>query len=110
MQLLMLINFCFLLQRLFHRVFFTSHIYGALHGLLAIPRLLVSNLINYFAVSRAIGIFVDSKLTGRKIVWDKTAHTFPTGHGSAMAQPPAAPMALPPAAPEGHQMPTVTAH
>jgi hypothetical protein len=41
-------------------------------------------------------------LTGRKIAWDKTTHTFPTGHGSAMAKPPAAP--------EGHQMPTVTAH
>jgi adsorption protein B len=102
MQTLMAINFIFLLLRLFHRVFFTAHIYGGVHGLLAIPRLLVSNLINYFAVSRAIGVYVDSMLTGRKIAWDKTTHTFPTGHGSAMAKPPAAP--------EGHQMPTVTAH
>lgn len=103
MQTLMLINFGFLLLRLFHRVYFTTHIYGGLHGLMAIPRLLISNLINYFAVSRAIGIFVDSQLTGRKIAWDKTVHTFPTGHGSALGP-------TPNAAPEGHQMPTATAH
>jgi adsorption protein B len=103
MQTLMAINFGFLILRLFHRVFFTTHIYGAVHGMLAIPRLLVSNLVNYFAVSRAIGVYIDSQLTGRKIVWDKTTHTFPTGHGSVVAPKPAA-------QPEGHQMPTATAH
>lgn len=103
MQTLLAINFAFLLLRLFHRVFFTASIYGALHGALAIPRLLVSNFINYFAVSRAIGVYIDSMLTGRKIVWDKTAHTFPIGHGSVVAP-------SIPGQPEGHQMPTATAN
>ena len=65
-------------------------------GALAVPRLLVSNFINFFAAARAMGVFVDSALTGRKIVWDKTAHTFPGGHPPKIditPSPPAAPAA-----------------
>jgi adsorption protein B len=82
---LLFANVAFLINRIFHRIYFTTMIYGALHGALAVPRLLVSNLINYFAASRAIAIFIDSRLTGRKVTWDKTAHSFPTGHGLALS-------------------------
>lgn len=111
MQTLLLINFGFLLLRLFHRVYFTTSIYGAAHGALSIPRLFVSNLINYFAVSRAIGVYVDSAITGRKIVWDKTVHTFPTSHGAVVA--PAQPAPSDPiqtAAAKGLPVPAATAH
>ena len=94
MMLLLYVNMAFLMLRLFHRVYFTTMIYGFMHGLLAVPRLLVSNLINFFAAARAIAVFTDSKITGRKIVWDKTAHTFPGGHPPQLSAPPT-PLALP---------------
>ena len=83
MGLLFLVNLLFLANRIFHRVYFTTMIYGGLHGAIAIPRLFISNLINFFAAARAIALFVDWRLTGRKIVWDKTAHSYPTSHASA---------------------------
>lgn len=92
-RLLLEVNFGFLMLRLFHRVYFTTAVYGGLHGALAVPRLLVSNFINFFASARAMGVFVDSALTGRKIVWDKTAHTFPGGHPPKLDVTPSSPAA-----------------
>lgn len=80
---LLLVNLAFLANRIFHRVYFTTMIYGWLHGILSVPRLLVSNLINFFAASRAIAVFLDSRLTGRKIAWDKTQHHFPDAQAQA---------------------------
>ena len=96
MGLLLLVNMLFLANRIFHRVYFTTKIYGGLHGAIAIPRLLVSNLINFFAAARAIALFIDWRLTGRKINWDKTAHSYPTNHAAASSAIPPAPI-LPPA-------------
>ncbi len=76
---LLWVNLGFLATRLFHRIYFTSSLYGALHGVLSVPRLLVSQTLNFYAAMRATAVFIDSKVTGRKIVWDKTAHTFPGG-------------------------------
>lgn len=70
-------NLLFLFNRILQRTFFTASIYGLASGLMAGPRMIVSNLLNYFATARAVYIFVRHKVTGRKIVWDKTMHTYP---------------------------------
>jgi adsorption protein B len=71
------LNFVFLFNRIAHRTFFTTRIYGLAGGLMAGPRLIVSNFLNFFATMRAISIFVQHKLNGKPIVWDKTDHTYP---------------------------------
>jgi adsorption protein B len=49
---------------------------------MSVPRSVVNNFINFFAVCRAWKIFVIYLATGKAIAWDKTIHTFPV---SAMA-------------------------
>ena len=70
MQLLLLVNLGFLLLRLFHRVFFTAHIYGSLHGLLAIPLLGVAKAV--FVTAQPAGA-----TKGRRRWWRR-----PTAPGS----------------------------
>jgi adsorption protein B len=45
---------------------------------LCLPRIVWGNVINFCAVAKATHIFVVAKATGRKPVWAKTAHAFPT--------------------------------
>lgn len=71
------LNLFFLLNRMAQRIFFTTRIYGLTRGLMAGPRMVVSNFLNFYATMRATYIFVRHKLTGRPIVWDKTLHTYP---------------------------------
>jgi adsorption protein B len=71
------LNLIFLLNRMAQRIFFTARIYGLTRGLMAGPRMVVSNFLNFYATMRATYIFVRHKLTGRPIVWDKTLHTYP---------------------------------
>jgi adsorption protein B len=71
------LNLLFLVNRLAQRMFFTSRIYGVRQGAMAGPRMVVSNFVNFFAAMRAIYIFVQHRITGQRIVWDKTAHTYP---------------------------------
>lgn len=71
------LNVLFLFNRLAQRTYFTSRIYGLTQGLMAGPRMVVSNFLNYFATMRAVYIFVQHKITGRRITWDKTLHTYP---------------------------------
>ena len=59
------------------RAGFTWHSYGWRQGLLAIPRMLVSNFIAVAAASRAFGRYRDSRAHGRA-EWGKTAHVFPS--------------------------------
>jgi len=71
------LNLAFLLNRIAQRIFFTARIYGLTRGLMAGPRMVVSNFLNFYATLRATYIFIQHKLTGRPIVWDKTLHTYP---------------------------------
>jgi adsorption protein B len=66
-----------LLWRLGVRACFVGLCYGWREALLSIPRNVVANVISIFAARRAIGIYVKQIRTGQ-IVWDKTAHIFPT--------------------------------
>jgi adsorption protein B len=74
---LLYINIIFLTWRLVHRVVFTTRIFDWRQGLMAAPRLIVSNFVNFFAAVRATRIYLDHSITGRPLVWDKTAHTYP---------------------------------
>ena len=46
--------------------------------MLAIPRQVWGNLINFAAAARAIYVYAESKAGGRAIAWGKTSHTFPS--------------------------------
>jgi adsorption protein B len=82
---LLLINLVLLGNRLVQRTFFTARIYGVKQGLMAGPRMIVSNLLNFFATLRAAIIFTRHKATGKPIVWDKTTHSYPFQVGPAGA-------------------------
>lgn len=75
---LLLANGAALLWRMAHRFYFTSVLYGWQHGLLSIPRMVVGNFVNFMAAARAWRMFLIGKLLGRKLVWDKTMHDFPS--------------------------------
>jgi len=59
-------------------VAFTGSAYGWREGLLAIPRLVVGNLITIFAAFRALRLYVGRS----RPVWDKTRHIFPADVGA----------------------------
>ena len=65
-----------LLWRLAMRCAFTAYVYGWRQGLLAIPRMVVSNAIAMLAAREAIGRYLEARRTGAAR-WDKTAHIFP---------------------------------
>jgi adsorption protein B len=62
------------------RAWFVSRIYGWKNGLLSSHRLIVGTIVNAAATLRAIRQFALSKVTGRKLTWDKTMHHFPPGN------------------------------
>jgi len=81
---MLLANLLFLANRVVHRTYFTTVVYGWAHGAMAGPRMIVSNFLNFFAALRAAKIFLLHKLTGQAIAWDKTQHVYPVGHGHSL--------------------------
>jgi len=75
---LVMLNLGFFINRLLHRMLFTGLIYGWEQALLSIPRLFVGNFINFLASCRAIKLFTVHIITGKKLVWDKTDHVYPS--------------------------------
>lgn len=65
--------------RLVQRARFCGQLYGTKHGVLSIPRVLLSNVINSLAWMRAIHGFFRAPVMrdSRQIEWDKTDHRFP---------------------------------
>ena len=76
---LIYVNVFFLAIRAAHRVYFTTLLYGWEHGLMALPRMVIGNFVNCMAVARAWRLFLSYLFRGKKLVWDKTMHEFPTG-------------------------------
>jgi adsorption protein B len=74
---LFFVNLIFLIWRILHRMYFTARIYDWRHGLVAAPRLIVANFVNFFAAVRATHIYFAHVITGKPLVWDKTAHSYP---------------------------------
>jgi bacteriophage N4 adsorption protein B len=78
---LFLANFVFLIWRLANRMAFTGMIYNVRHALMAAPRLVVGNFVNFFATWRAIRVYVGHRVSGTPLVWDKTSHSYPVQMG-----------------------------
>lgn len=73
---LLAVNAGLLGWRVAMRIAFTGAAHGRVQALLAIPRVLVANLIALLAARRAIAIYWPT-LRGAPARWDKTAHHFP---------------------------------
>ncbi|MDR5837554.1 glycosyl transferase family protein [Caballeronia sp. LZ034LL] len=81
LQALLIANSIALMLRVTQRIIFTTRLYGWEHGVLAVPRMVIGNVINFMAVSRAWRLFIVHALTGRRLAWDKTMHDFPSNEG-----------------------------
>jgi adsorption protein B len=71
-------NACALSLRVLQRSWFVYRIYGWEHALLAIPRMVIGNFINAMAAARAWRLYLGHLITGKRLVWDKTMHDFPS--------------------------------
>jgi len=74
----MCVNAVFMLERLIVRSLCVHHVYGWRQALLALPRQVWSNVVNFGATSRAMRLWARHLWTGRPIAWDKTGHVFPS--------------------------------
>ena len=75
---LILADTFFLLLRFVQRAIWVRLVYNGKEAFLSVPRLLWGNIINVTATARALFLWTRSKLTGRSIQWDKTAHMYPS--------------------------------
>jgi len=76
--IMMQINVVLLLNRLFHRALFTGLNHGIGHIWLTPVRAVVTNLVGFAAFLRSMRLFLYHLITGRRIAWDKTQHTYPS--------------------------------
>lgn len=78
--LLLAINAAMLAWRVALRIAFSWAAAGPLQAALAVPRVLVANLVALLAARRALSLYWPM-LGGAAARWDKTDHRFPTGAG-----------------------------
>lgn len=71
-------NFIAFTLRVVQRMYFVGLLYGWQQGLLSLPRMVISNAVNFMAAARAWKLFIGSLLFGTRVTWDKTTHAFPT--------------------------------
>lgn len=69
------VNACMLGWRLVLRAIFTAREHGMREGLLAIPRIVISNTVAIVAARRALAAYVRSLVGGNAVVWEKTEHS-----------------------------------
>jgi adsorption protein B len=81
MYVVLLLNAIAVVLRVVQRCYFVTRLYGWEHGLMAIPRMVVGNFVNFLAVARAWRMFLGHLLTGKRLAWDKTMHDFPSADG-----------------------------
>ena len=76
---LLYVNLWLMLVQLGVRVITTFELYGFLHAIMSIPRLIVGSLINFVATIRALGLYISYKRQGLDVLpWDKTVgHRLP---------------------------------
>lgn len=82
---LLFTNLILVINRLFQRAIFVTQYYGIVQGLFSIPRVFWSNIINFFAVIRAIKLVIQTG-DSKKVAWDKTKHDFPLVMGPRKKQ------------------------
>lgn len=78
LRLLLAANGVAFLLRIVQRVYFVNRLYGWEHGILSVPRMIVGNAINFMAAARAWKVFLSNIFLGTPVVWDKTAHSYPS--------------------------------
>lgn len=71
------VNIILLFWRVAMRAYFVTHLYGWREGIISIPRTVVGNVIAIMASRRAVAQYWGIA-KGQSLVWDKTAHKFPT--------------------------------
>ena len=69
-------NLVLMCNRIVQRVIFVTGYYGIAQGLMAVPRLIWGNLVNFLANWRAIGQALRTRDL-RRMAWAKTEHDFP---------------------------------
>lgn len=74
----MIANLVALSLRVIQRCYFVGHMYGPVHAVLCVPRMVIANFINAMAAARAWRLFLGNVVLKRKLVWDKTMHDFPS--------------------------------
>ena len=79
LALLVLIATVFMVWRSLNRAVAVNRIYGFLPALSSIPRVVWGNVINFFAIIRALYQYFINKIRKKEVAWDKTAHEFPAG-------------------------------
>ena len=75
---LVLIDTFFLFFRFVERAFWVQRIYGWVQALLSAPRLIWGNAINIAATMRALRQWLQARMTGNLLQWDKTEHAYPS--------------------------------
>ncbi|WP_347555310.1 glycosyl transferase family protein [Robbsia sp. KACC 23696] len=81
LRFVLVVNAVMVILRVTQRAYFVSRLYGWEQALIAIPRSVVSNFVNFLAVTRAWRLFSYHLFTGKRLVWDKTMHDFPSEDG-----------------------------
>ena len=84
---LLLLNLGLMSNRLVQRMIFVTRYYGFIEGLLAVPRVLWGNLINFMANWRAVRQVLATG-DSRRVAWDKTSHEFPSLGSQGRARKP----------------------
>ncbi|RYF18141.1 MAG: glycosyl transferase family protein [Comamonadaceae bacterium] len=87
-QALLYFNGGMLAVRASQRAYFTATLYGWAQGAASIPRMVVGNVVNCLAAGRAWRMYLDHRISGKPLAWDKTRHEFPTATAApARGQP-----------------------
>jgi len=75
---LTLISTFFMIWRSINRAYAVNKIYGLWPAITSIPRSIWGNVVNFFAIVRAIHIYISTRLRKEGMQWDKTDHEFPS--------------------------------
>jgi hypothetical protein len=75
---LTIISTFFMLWRSVSRAYAVNKIYGLWPAITSIPRSIWGNIINFFAIVRAIRVYITTRLRKQRMQWDKTDHEFPS--------------------------------
>lgn len=73
-----LVDALLLINRCVQRVLCLARVSNPLQAALCLPRIIWGNVINFCAVAKASHLYLRARLTGKKAVWAKTAHAFPS--------------------------------
>ena len=74
---LVVLSTIFMIWRSINRAYAVNKVYGFWPAVISVPRVVWGNIINFFAIVRAVFQFSSNRIRGKKLAWDKTAHQVP---------------------------------